>query len=244
MLERLGMSFVRSPPKRSGHTMSAYEFCAERVQHERAEKKRRLKRRARFPEATVTKQIAGCLYSLRHIGGDVAVTVFLSMKWKEAKAATMSEAALLAIAKRIHDSFTEAERTAWRYPRNANEESVLNAAHKHMAELRLVRWILRMNFYNGVAPKGEDMAHAYRKEYPWRGMPWVENHGAHVENMRPASQRKWAERLRRHWNLKIGTLKVEAPMGAGEVERKDMDSECQPRERKSTFGHLRACCSL
>jgi len=142
------------------------------------------------------------------------------MKWKEARAASMTDEALIAVAKHLHDNSTAAEKTAWRYPRNEAEEKIMNAAHKHLAEHRLVRWILRMNLINGVAPKGEDIAEAYAGEYPWRGMPWIRNHAAAVQRMPLPTQRKWAERFRRQWNLKIGTLKVETPMLAGEVERK------------------------
>ena len=123
------------------------------------------------------------------------------------------------IAKRIHDDYTAAEKTAWRYPRNENEEN-MNMAHKHLAEHRLVRWIMRMNIERGVAPKSEDMAQAYACEYPWRGMPWVRNDGAMVKAMKLQTQRIWAERLRQNWNLKVGTLKVETPMAPGEIARK------------------------
>jgi len=137
----------------------------------------------------------------------------------------MTDDMLLAIAKRIHDSCTAAEKIAWRYPRNEGEEKIINRAHQHLAEHRAVRWILRRNIVNGVAPKCEDIAHAYATEYPWRGMPWVKNDGAVVQGMTMQTLRKWAQRLRRDWHLKIGTLKVETPMAAGEVERKATDLE-------------------
>ena len=199
--------------------MSAFLFVDQRLQHSRAER-RRLQRRARFPHAPSIQKTTSCLYSLRHIGGDTPVVLYLRMKWKEASAASMTDESLLDVAKRLHDCCTAAEKTAWRYPRNEREEKVMNAAHKHLAEHRLVRWILRMNLMNGVAPKGEDIAEAYASEYSWRGMPWIRNDAAVVQRMRLPTQRKWAERLRRQWHLKIGTLKVETPMLAGEVERK------------------------
>ena len=204
--------------------MSAYEFCANRVNYIRAEK-RRLRRASKLPEGRCLKSVAGCLYSLKHIGGNDAIVLYLRMKWKVAKDARMTEGVLLDIAKRIYNDFSAAEKTAWRYPRNENEEKIMNMAHKHLAEHRLVRWIMRMNIERGVAPKCEDMAQAYACEYPWRGMPWVTNDAAIVKGMKPSTQRKWAERLRQNWNLKVGTLKVETPMAPGEIARKAHDLE-------------------
>jgi len=212
--------------------MSAYDFCVTRVKSVRAEQ-RRLRRASRFPEGRLLKNVTGCLYSLRHIGGNDAIVLYLRMKWKGAKTAFMTEGRLLDIAKRIHDDSTAAEKTAWRYPRNEQEEKVMNIAHRHLAVHRLVRWIMKMNIERGVAPKSEDLAQAYAGEYNWRGMPWVQNDGAMVKAMQLQTKRKWAERLRQNWNLKIGTLKVETPMAPGEIARKAHDLERVPHTSKT-----------
>ena len=180
----------------------------------------RRSRLARAPENPNVRFIAGLLHSLKEEVGLAVIASYVLRACASAGSTEWNDDALHAADQCAFDEASLGERLRWRYPRNAHDEVLVNAAYRFVAEYRLVAWILHLNMNVGVAPTSLDALAKYARSWPWRGRPWIRDEPEHIMASKPRTQRKQAERFRARWGLKIGALKMESFLRPGECERK------------------------
>ena len=96
-------------------------------------------------------------------------------------------------------------RLAWEDPLTPTQCKVRQRAHEFIAEANLFAWVTRQNA-KGVAPSSRLMVIQLNQDWPWNAT----HHVHHLPNTLLSGtefwKRKWAQRSRDRWGMKIGRL--------------------------------------